>query len=409
MKILLINSLYFPNLVGGAERFVQTLSESLVQAGHQVVVICTTPEKGLRTDWVSGVKVYYVGLKNLYWPFGDEENHRALKPLAHALETYNPWMAREATRILDAERPDIVHTNNLSGFSVSAWSGTKQRSLPLVHTLHDHYLLCPQGNMFRNGENCETRCVACFPYALPRGRSSNLVDAVVGVSRFILKRHLEFSYFAATPEKRVIPNSYEAQPHAAPSGERTPHIRFGYLNHLNANKGIELLLRNATRLPEGAWALNIAGKGFAAYDSRLRARHETPDVKFMGYVRPGDFFPEIDVLVAPSVLRESFGRTVIEAYAHGVPVIGSDRGGIPELIEEGSTGLLFDPDRPGDLAAKMRRFIENPAMIETMRPECLRKARGFLPENVVDEYLGLYADAIDNGRRRETASYGVVR
>jgi glycosyltransferase involved in cell wall biosynthesis len=78
LKILFINTLYTPNLIGGIERAVQLLAESLAREGHQIVVASTAPERGVRTATVNGVKVYYVSLKNFYWPFGEKENHRAL-------------------------------------------------------------------------------------------------------------------------------------------------------------------------------------------------------------------------------------------------------------------------------------------------------------------------------------------
>src|SRR5918997_7137655 len=88
MKVLFVNSLYAPNIVGGAERFVQSLAEGVVEAGHQAVVICIAPQPGTYTDRIHGVKVYYTGLRNLYWPFGSEQPYSALKPIYHALDTY---------------------------------------------------------------------------------------------------------------------------------------------------------------------------------------------------------------------------------------------------------------------------------------------------------------------------------
>ena len=393
---MLVNALYVPHLIGGAERFVQALAEGLVDADLEVVVVCAAPHRGVRKVTLSGVKICYVGLKNLYWPLGEKKNRGVLKPLAHAIDTYNPWMAREVARILDEERPDLVHTNNLSGFSVSIWPSVKQRRLPLIHTLHDHYLLCPRSIMFRRGANCERRCVECIPYALPRGRLSNRVDVVVGVSPYILERHLQFGYFGATPERKVIPNFYEAaQPSPIPEARPAP-VRFGYLGMLLASKGLETLLESSAQLPGGTWSLSIAGRGLPEYERYLCSRYGSPAVRFLGHVSPDTFFPDIDVLVVPSLLRESFGRGVIEAYAHGVPVIGSDRGGIRQLIEEGRTGLLTNPDRPGDLTAKMRRFIDHPEIIEEMRPACREKAKGFLPDYIIEEYLGTYRKALVN-------------
>lgn len=395
MKVLFLNTLYAPNFLGGAERIVQSLAEGMAEAGHRVVVVSTVPRKETRIGWLNGVKIYYIGQRNFYyWPPRGKGSPKALKPFWHGLDTYNPWMAREVDRILEAERPDLVHTNVLAGFSALAWEPAKRRGLPLVQTLHDYYLLCPRATMFRNGKNCERRCLECRLYALPRGRLSNLADVVVGDSRFVLERHLEFGYFAATPEKRVIHNAYRAGPTIpAPGGQRLP-IRFGYLGRLHPTKGLEVLLDSAKQLPKGTWRLDVAGRGLAEYERDLHTRHKDPAIEFLGHVKPEVLFSEIDVLVVPSVWNEPFGRVVVEAYAHGVPVIGSNRGGIPELIEEGRIGFLFDPGRPDELTAKMRRFIDERASISEMRAACLRKAESFLPENVVEQYLQAYASAM---------------
>lgn len=395
MKILFFNSLYTPNLVGGAERSVQALTESVAKAGHQVVVVSTAPRKGVQTDRVNGVRVYYIGLKNLYWPYQGTSHSTVTKLLWHALDTYNPWMGREVSRVLDAERPNLVHTNNLSGFSTLIWQQVKQRGLPLVHTLRDYYLLCPRSSMFRNGENCKRVCTKCRPYALVRRRLTNHVDTVVGVSRFVLERHLETGYFATTPKRRVIYTGYRAGSLSSPSRDRSLPVRFGYLGRLVADKGIETLLESITQLPEGTWSLNIGGRGPAKYERYLRTKYEIPAIQFSGYIRPEVFFPKIDVLVVPSLWHEPFARTPIEAYGHGVPVIGSNRGGTPEFIEEGLTGFLFDPSSPEDLTAKMRRFINGPGMITNMQLACLRKAESILPQRTTEQYLEAYADSLE--------------
>lgn len=396
MKILFINTLYTPNLIGGTERAVQLLAEGLVKEGHRVAVASTSPETGVQSATVNGVKAYYVGLKNLYWPYGDRENYRALKPLSHALDTRNPWMAREVARILDEERPDLVHTNGLGGFSVLAWKRVEQRRVPLVHTLHDHYLLCPRGTMLRKERTCDKQCAECRLYSLPRRRLSGRVDTVVGVSRYILKRHLEFGYFTATPKKRVIPNAYRAEPASLWAEKHLPPVRFGYLGMLHPIKGIERLLEAVAQLRRGAWSLSIAGRGRVAYERYLQSKYRMPGVNFLGHADPQGFLPKLDVLVVPSLVRESFGRVVIEAYAHGVPVIGASRGGIRELVEEGRTGFLFDPEHLGDLRNSMQRCIEDPALLRGMRVACLEKAGDFLPENIVGEYLEVYEETVRN-------------
>lgn len=432
LKILFINALYSPNQVGGAERVIQSLAEGLVRAGHQVVVISAAPHKGTRIGYVNGVKVYYVGRKDLYFvsqrvaekliryipsnrrfkqvleskePCTEDQGGSilaqiavgkrpaVLRALAHVLETHNPWMARETARILDAECPDLVNTSTLPKFSTSVFRVVKQRGLPLIHTPQDYYLLCPRSSMFRKGKNCQRRCAQCYPYALPREHFSNQVDVVVGPSRFTLERHLNFGYFAATPKKRVIYNAHRIEVGTPVRDTPTVPIRFGFLGRLIPDKGLEVLLKSVMKLPKRAWSLNIGGRGASLYESYLNNKYSTSAITFLGSVKPEVFFSKIDVLVVPSLWHDPSPRVINEAYAFGVPVIGSDRGGIPELVEDGSTGFVFNPDRPEDLTAKMRRFISDPTIIDGMRAACLAKAETFLPDNIIEQYLEVYAEA----------------
>jgi glycosyltransferase involved in cell wall biosynthesis len=388
---MFLNTLYAPNLVGGAERVVQSLAEGAVDAGHQAVVVSLGEQKGVRSSWVNGVKVYYVGNRNLYWAFREGGAPVALKPLWHALDTYNPLMSREVASILNTDKPDLVHTHTLSGFSPLCWRPIKERGLPLVHTLHDYYLMCPKASMFRGGRNCQRRCSRCLPYSVPRAHHSNLVDVVTGVSDFVLKRHLDHGYFYKVPEKRVIYNGFEVGKLIGRAGQRTSPVRLGYLGRIDPTKGLEKLLDSAGKLPEGGWSLSIGGKGPVDYVKGLRARCGSSSVRFLGYVAAETFFEEIDALVVPSVWHEPSPRVISEAYAYGVPVIGSRRGGIPELVEEGRTGLLFDPDRPDDLTQKMRTFVADRALAESMSGACLEKAASLLPKNITAQYLDVYA------------------
>ena len=400
MKVLLINSLYYPNQVGGAERSVQFLAEALVEAGHEATVLSTSPASKPREGEVNGVHVYYLPLKNLYWPFRSETGHiaKGLKPVWHALDTYNPWMTRAVRNVLDLEKPELVHTHNLAGFSTAVWQEVKGRNLPLVHTLRDHYLLCPRTTMYKGGRNCATPCWDCRVYSLPKCRETVRVDVVIGISRYILERHLHGGYFPkATPQ--VIYNSLSSISAQLDEADAALPVRFGYLGALYPGKGIEFLLEAFRALPRAAVILNVAGAGTSEYESFLRGRYAAPSVRFLGYSKPETFFSTVDVLIVPSLLQEAFGRVVAEAYAHGVPVIASNRGGMPEIIDEGETGFLFDPESPGSLEAAIKRFSENPELLAEMRPSLLAKAKAFLPETIVKKHLEVYNSALTRSYR----------
>ncbi|MEI9925796.1 MAG: glycosyltransferase [Bradyrhizobium sp.] len=102
---------------------VSLLAESLAAKGHHVATVCLNKEPHLAVDEINGVRVYRVPLDNIYWPFGQPEKPALLDRLKwHLGDTWNRKAARRFGRILDIENPDVVHTNNLTGFSVSLWS-----------------------------------------------------------------------------------------------------------------------------------------------------------------------------------------------------------------------------------------------------------------------------------------------
>lgn len=394
MKIILINTLYSPYMVGGAERSVQFLAESLVKQGHEAVVLTTTDEKD-KVDYLNGVKVYYISLKNLYHPYinnRDKNINSALKPLWHAIDIYNPLMADKVEKIISAERPDLVHTNNIAGFSVAVWQVVKKLRLPLVHTLRDYYLMCSRKYiMFHNGKNCNQPCVDCKAYSIAKRQVSNSVDAVIGISQFILDHHLNFNYFSEASCQKVIYNSYQAT--ASPHTESS-RLRLGYLGRIEKPKGFDFLLQALLKLNHQDWELKIGGRVTDEKKADLRSRYPLPNVSYLGFIKPEDFFSQIDVLIVPSLWQEPLGRIVLEAYAYGVPVIGSNRGGIPEIIDSGSTGFVFNPECEESLLEIIKKFLDNRDLCVQMRKNALNKSQIFSPTAIFNQYIEIYGQLI---------------
>ena len=159
LRILLINTLYPPSQVGGAERSVKIISESLVKHNYEAVVISLSDQQA--EEIINGVKVYRIELKNIYWPFEKETQKSLLSPLWHIIDAYNPWMRKEVERIIKSEKPDIIHTHNLQGFSTNIWNIGAKLSIPIVHTLRDYWLRCPKTTMYKNNQICKTPCLDC--------------------------------------------------------------------------------------------------------------------------------------------------------------------------------------------------------------------------------------------------------
>ena len=386
MKVLLINSLYDPNHVGGAERSTQLLAEGLVKAGAHPIVISTAQKDSEGT--VNGVKVHYVKIFNLYWVRNAKSAPAIKKPLWHLLDADNPTVPARLRPIIAREKPDLIHTGNLTGFSPSVWRVARQAGIPIVHTIRDMYLGCVRSAMFRKGKICESQCLSCRFYSLPKRRLSRYV---VGISNYILKWHLDNGYFSRAKVEQCIFNS------VATGGTRLngadPHrqVTFGFVGAIAPHKGIELLLRTVVDMKGADLRVKIFGRPLqAGYDSFLREKYGDNRIEFCGHKDPEEIFSAIDVNVVPSLCHEAFGRVVPEGYSYGVPAIVSNRGGLPETVDENATGTVFDPDIPGDLRDRISRFAQHPELVEQMRGACLNRVELYSQQNIVAKYLDLY-------------------
>jgi len=391
MKIALVNDKYIHHEGGGAQESVRILAESLASRGHQVSVWATTyrADQGISREVHADVRVTFLPVANVYWPHGTRPT--LLKPLWHAIDSHNPIMAGRVGQLLDEERPDILHTNILAGFSPAIWAEASRRNIPVVHTLRDYYLVCPKGARFKNGRECGSPCASCRVYNIAKMRATRHVDAVVSISRHLSRNHRVLS-----PIQEVIHNSYRAGG-TLPQKRNEGNLKIGYLGRLFETKGIELLI-DAVRQTESAH-LYIAGQGAPDYMEGLRQMAPSRTT-FLGTVPPQCLFEKIDVLVVPSLWHEPFGRVAIEAMAWGIPVVASLRGGLPEIIRHSVNGWLFEPNDQGKLAQMLRTLT--PKICHSRREACLKQSRLFLPEVITEQYERLY-DRILLHRQTEKA------
>ena len=270
LKLLILNNLYYPFIVGGAERSVQFLAEALATQGHQVTVACINTGHSRVIQQLNGVRLRYFDFRELCKPRYDNEKKRNFSYLFwNLLDLYNPWTTLFVSRILKEDRPDLVHTNNMLGFSTSCWTAVKKSNLPLVHTLRDYYLLCPNSSMFRKNMNCRSQCLHCKIITRPRRYISRLVDAVVGNSQFILERHLQFGYFSTTTNRHIIHNIYSPFKTNTLRRSRKAHLRLGFIGRLQPKKGIVFLSSVIKSLAHKPLQLFVAGSNEASEVTKL--------------------------------------------------------------------------------------------------------------------------------------------
>jgi len=385
MKIMIINSLYYPNIIGGAEKSTQVIAENLKRLKHDPVVVTVADKDSV--DYINDVKVYYVSHSNVYWSYYSKTKAGFLKILWHLISFYNPVILKKLSGIIKEEKPDVVHTNNLSEFSVGTWKLVKKLKIPLVHTLRDYALVCPRATLFRRNDICIKKNLLCLLILRLKRIFSKYPDAVTGNSHFILDYHVKSGFFKYS-KKYVVYNSLEAGEIVLPEKSKG-NLKFGYIGHLSVHKGIEFLLKIFKEKIDAE--LHVYGSGITPdYEDYLKSNYRSKNISFHGFVKTAIALRDIDVLIVPSLWFDPLPRVIYEAYSFGVPVIGSDRGGTPEIIEDSKTGFVYNAGSGEELVKKIKSFIDNPSTIERMRPFCLEKARDFLPEKVIKNYIEVY-------------------
>ena len=391
MKIGYINNAYYPTLLAGSERSVQVLAEAITQMGHTAAVLTISPQEKFEEAEVNGVSVTYIPHKNLHAARQMPNKDPLRRIIWHLIDSYNIWTKGDVRHWLEKEKPDLVHTNILGGISVAAWDAAREFGVPVVHTLREYYLQCRLMSLNRKGHECEGICAFCQVCAVPRKARSSVPSAVVGISRHVLDSHLNAGFFPSVPHRKVIFNSV-AMYDASNIPALSKRLRLGFIGRIETLKGIDFLLQALESLPKDRYELYIAGEGKTPYLREIEGRDLGMPVHWLGLVPPEKLFPLIDLLVVPSLWQEPFGRVIMEAYRHGLPVLASRVGGIPEIVDEDVTGFLFDPFTPGDFQQKLNALTSE--RLREMRPACLEKVALFEPAVIARQYLELYHDVL---------------
>lgn len=347
----------------------------------------------------------------------EESNERLAgmsPPRAFLRTVWSPESARRVRREIREFRPDLVHVQNFFAvFSPSVHRAASGLGVPVVQTLHNYRLVCPNAQLLRDGrvcELCKTRRLAwpAVRYACYRGSraASAAVAAMLavhraagtwrrGVSRFVALTDFSKRVFVegGLPETRIAvrPNFLGSDPGAGSE----PRSGIVFVGMLHPWKGAALLL-DAWRRAGGGEPLTIAGSGPEEPALRRLAGGD-PDIRFAGRLEPAGVFALLRrarVMVFPSLWYETFGRTILEAHACATPVIASRLGAAAELVAEGETGWLFRPGDPEDLAARIRAALSQPAecrrLGEAARQTYLAR---FTPGPAYDRLMEIYQSA----------------
>lgn len=365
MKVLLINNFHYRK--GGSEAVYFNTADILLKHGHEVIFFSTTDQRNIDC----GQKEYFV------------RQNKDVSAIRGALNYfYNTEAKRNLAKLIEREKPDIAHVHLFwGGISPSIFGVLKRYGIPLVHTVHDYRMVCPAyAFKLPNGTICEkcqgrkfhlcakNRCAkgslvqSCIMSIEMYVRNMFFnpvknIDGFIFVSEFSRKKHRQYMRGITDDNSIVLYNTTPDNPMPLSDTENDYFLYFGRLSY---EKGLDTLIKTFIDLPD--INLKIAGTGPEEMHLKESAS-QAGNIKFLGYKTGAELqsiIANAKFVIIPSEWYENNPMTIIEAYSLGTPIIGRAIGGIPEIVEEGKTGFVFEPQNIDSLRKVLTDTINMP-------------------------------------------------
>ncbi len=402
MKILLINKFFFS--FGGTETAFFQAAKMLQEQGHEVIFFSMAHPKNRE----SRQSPYFVSRVDFEEMSGWREWIRGAKRILFGSES-----RAKLDELLRVEKPDIAHLHNIyHHLSPAIISTLNKHGVPVVLTLHDYKTVCPAYKLFTKGSICEkcrgvrsrwcllNKCVknsylkslVCLLEKKLHRRNYDRVDRFVCPSRFLLEKIREMGF---SGKCTYIANCTNLDAVEAPAPPPNPLILF--FGRLVEEKGIHLLIEAMRGIPAECL---IVGDGPRENGLREQASH-TRDarIRFIAHQPPQALKVIIrrsTMVVVPSVWYENNPFSIIESFYMGIPVVAARIGGIPELVIDGKTGLLFTPGSSADLHDKIVLLLKNPKLGRELAENARRHLElHFSPAGHCAKLLQLYRELIE--------------
>ena len=375
MRVLLANKFFFNK--GGAEKYFFSLADLLKEHAHHVDFFSMHHPKNISTPY----KKYFVK----YW---NNQNHSLSNVFSASIRLLYSFEARQKIeKLIKDSQPDIVHLNNIyHQLSPSMLHSIKECGIPMVMTVHDLKLVCAAYSMFVNNKICEScknrKYYSCAVKKCVKGsrlksilgtlemylhhtvmKIYELIDIFISPSQFLKNKLVECGF-----KGKIIhlPNFVLLDQFIPEYRWKKPTIV--YFGRLMRNKGLSTLVDAVKSIDD--IELKIIGEGpLKRYLFEKIDNENITNVRFLGFQNRAELHNEIRhsmFTVLPSELYENNPLAVIESFALGKPVIGSNIGGIPELVFDNETGITFEPGNVEDLELKIRSLKDNPDLIVEM-------------------------------------------
>lgn len=413
MKILLVNKFHY--LKGGSESYYFGLDEMLRAHGHEVIHFAMKDDKNLPSP-TSEFFISNVDFNNVN---GIKSKLSAVKNMFYSKEAYSKMKA-----LLDKERPDIVHIGLVhKQITYSILDAISDYNIPIIQSVHDLIFVCPNYMMLNNGNNCE-KCITGSKFNCVKKKCIKGSTAMSFLSylenRYIDRKHYydridlflaECDFYKTLLEKGKFTNSRidSLTNFLQPSKSINKNVKAGeyflFFGRFSVEKGI-LTLIDAYKRADTKTPLILVGGG--PEDARIRAfvKDNTLDSKvtFAGYVygdKMVDLLDNAKAVIVPSVWYENCPYSILEAMARSRIIIASRIAGLPELVDDGKTGFLFEPHNSDDLADKIK--IIDRLGEEEFSNMCLStydKAKDlFDPEAYYQKIIGIYQRLIKEKKK----------
>ncbi len=405
-RVLFVVNTFPPGYTGGAEVINYHTCQGLRRRGVDVSILVLNNRMSQSIDEryeYDGLPVRRVGWKRRRSAWTDLFDVRAYR-------TVRAELRRVA--------PDLVHVHNVSGATLAPYLACRAADVPVVNTLHDLWLLCPNNMLYRaDGSFCDPagspgRCRTCFrrydywadvPHRrrVWAGIRSN-VRFFIAPSQAVIRAHVRAGYEAS--RFRHVPHGLGAVGPALACPEidaivasRRAHHTLVFAGGGTEIKGAQVVLDALPALERYVDRLRLVVVG--AGEERLLKQfiEQAPEVKMLGLVpfqAIGRLYAAADLVLVPSTCAEAFSLVTLESLRAGTPVVGSDLGGIPELIRDGETGYLVPAGDAMALAQCVLTHLARPAHVRrAMRGAAAEAAAALSLERHVEGVLQVYREA----------------
>ncbi len=360
MKIALINNLYNKQKRGGAEIIVENLKIGLEKKGHSCFVISSAPKNIVKThNKEKENKNNHYLIASCYYNLN--KKNKILRLLWHLYKQVEPFSKNKIKKILRKEKPDLIISHNLLGFSSLIYKTIYKLNIYHIHYLHDIQMLHPSGRMIYGQEKIINTFYAKL-YQKWQKKISSKIDLIVSPSKWLLKLHQNKKFFLSQNTwQHFNPISEERIKEENDLNNnliKKDNFNFIYVGQVDKSKGIDLLLQAFLKLKDNKIKLNIVGDGqdLKYYKNKY---YNFKNINFLGklpYSKSLIAIKDSDTLILPSLIYENSPTAIFDALRVNTNIIASNIGGNKEIINK-YYGQLFQANNIEDLKIKMKENI----------------------------------------------------